>query len=214
MAEDSKQTTNAAPDNPALTEALQQVNANVADIKTRMEAIEKRQAFLFHSTHHEHEGRESSRLVITGLFGLLGAKLGAAIGLKAVAFQHGKNSLGEGATWLERVKKFDWGKFFDVREAFGTGPQMKKAFLLTASVTAAGTLLGVAIGWVRGKRIKQPKDILEHPLKTIETLVMSEKSYEAQTKREQALENEELRRLSGSWQERVSQPSVSPILTK
>ncbi len=207
MTEQNTQAEKIAPDQAAMADALRKISANVADIRSRVEAIEQSQAS--HSDIREHETRESSRLVITSLFGALGAKLGFASGVKLVAFEHGKNSMGTGATFMERMKNFDWGKFFDVKEVFGNGAQFKKAATIAAISTAAGTALGITVGWMRGRRIKEPKDMLEHPIQTIRTLAMSEKSYQEQEAREQAAKKH-----GRTWQEKVSAPAEQAGLSK
>jgi hypothetical protein len=187
MEENTKPPETAAPDNKAVMETLQQLSAKVDDMRTRVASIEQEHARNSNQSHEairEGETRKSSRLVLTTLFAGIGAKLGFVTGLKLAAVEHARNSMGTGGTFWQRVKEFNWEKFLNASEAVKGKGRLIKTFKLTAIPTAIGTALGITIGWLRGDRIKEPKDILEHPIETIKKLIMTEKSYQAKLEKE------------------------------
>jgi|CXWL01.1.fsa_nt_gi hypothetical protein len=137
-----------------LHKAIENLNANIVHLT---EAVEKKNAD--HSekpAEHKEEGKKTSKVAVTGGLALLGFKIGGLVGAK-VGFLYNmfknKNMVGD----ADDLKQL--GNVFN--------KQIRQVTIGGLIGGAIGTVVLGAIGWKRGDRIKDPGDLLKHPLESL-----------------------------------------------
>ena len=152
----------------------------------------------------KEEGKQTSRVVTTGLFGFLGAKIGAAkggiLGTAYHGFKRDGSSLNNKNIYKHNKALSSLAAAFKEGLTGGSEPLTKMELrtgmgALIGGVVGALTLGG--IGWARGNRIEKPMDLIEHPLQSLGKMFSSDKKTLSSGK-----ENSEY------WQNKVAQAAI------
>lgn len=110
------------------------------------------------SKDHKGEGKKTSRVAVTGALALIGFKLGGLIGAK-IGFVYN--------LWKEKTL-FGEMSGINAQKAEGLlGRQLRHAGIGGLIGGSIGTIALGAVGWKRGDRVKDPGDLLKHPLESI-----------------------------------------------
>lgn len=187
----------------------------LGELSRQMERIEHKLDQLALSKEHKNEvnekkeaaeERSSSKMLMSGALGLVGAKLGALAGAKigaagsAASFGWMDFSDLPGARAVKKVMLSN-----KTMQEAGLGSEYIVKMIVNAKVWAlAGALLfgipSAALGYKRGDRLAKATDLLTKPIDSVHRLIQSETDFIKDHP-----DHPRAKKASGAWQEKVKQ---------
>lgn len=177
-----------------LNKNIESLNANIVHLA---EIIEKKHVAGSEksvSPEHKEESKKASKVAVTGGLALLGFKIGGLVGAK-LGFLY------------NMFKNRDMVADADNLNQFGNviHKQIRQVTIGGLIGGAIGTLVLGAIGWKRGDRIKDPGDLLKHPLESLGKIFSNSEPHKADEHNSSEHNGNDH---NNSWKDKVSKESI------
>lgn len=159
----------------ANAERLDRIERHLTNLRQEMQENTKRIL-----NKNEERTRKNSRATVTGAFAFLGMKIGLLIA-KGIFLHDSSKELKKSEVYDDFIKYHEenqtpllektWaGINLLLKNTYQENNIWVKFGLKAAVAGAIGAAIGAAIGWARGNRIKDPHDLIKHPIESLKKI--------------------------------------------